>query len=51
MYDHNLHRGRKHFCRCCLQTFSIEEMLKRHIKDPLRKICENTVFSDPYSPI
>ena len=21
-----------HFCRCCLQDFSTEELLKRHIK-------------------
>ena len=30
MYDH---RGRKHFCRYCLQAFSAEEILKSHIKD------------------
>ena len=33
MYDHTLHRGIKHFCHYCLQAFSIEEILKRHIKD------------------
>ena len=33
MYDHTLHRGRKYFCHYCLQIFSIEEILKRHIKD------------------
>ena len=33
MYDHSLHRGRKHFCRYCLQGFSTEEILKGHIKD------------------
>ena len=33
MYDHSLHRGRKHFCRYCLQSFSTEEILKSHIKD------------------
>ena len=27
-----LHHGRKHFCRYCLQAFSTEEILKRHIK-------------------
>ena len=31
MYDHSLHRGRKHFCRYYLQVFSTEEMLKSHI--------------------
>ena len=36
MYDHTLHRGRKHFCRFCLQAFSTEEILKRHIKDCLK---------------
>ena len=33
MHDHNLHRGRKHFCRYCLEGFSAEEILKRHIMD------------------
>ena len=32
MYDHTLYQGRKHFCRCCLQAFSTEEIIKRHIK-------------------
>ena len=30
--DHALHRGRKHFCRYCLQVFSTGEISKRHIK-------------------
>ena len=33
MYDRALHRGRKHFCRYCLQAFSTEKILKHHIKD------------------
>ena len=33
MYDHSLHRGRKHFCRYCLHAFVTEEILKCHIKD------------------
>ena len=33
IYDHTLHRGRKHFYLYCLQAFSTEEILKRHIKD------------------
>ena len=33
MYDHSLHRGRKHFCRYCFHAFITEEILKRHIKD------------------
>ena len=36
MYDHTLHRGRKHFCRYCLQAFSTEEIFKRHFKDCLK---------------
>ena len=32
MYDHTLHRGRNHFCRCCLQAFRTAENLK-YIKD------------------
>ena len=38
MYDHTLHRGRNHFCRYCLQTFSTEEILKRHIKDCFKMV-------------
>ena len=33
MYDHLLHRGRKHFCHYCLHAFITEEILKHHIKD------------------
>ena len=50
MYDHSLHRGRKHFCRYCLYAFITEEVLKHHIKDffqingkqtiKMRKKCE-----------
>ena len=36
MYDHTLHRGRNRFCRCFLQAFSTEEILKRHIKDSFK---------------
>ena len=33
MYDHILHHGRKHICRCFFQAFSTEEILKSSIKD------------------
>ena len=33
IYDHTLHRGRKHFFRHCLQAFRAKEILKRHFKD------------------
>ena len=33
MYDHTLHRGRKHFCRYCLQDFNAEKILKDRVKD------------------
>ena len=33
IYDHKLHRRRKHFCCYCLQSFSTEEILKRHVKN------------------
>ena len=36
IYEHTLHRGRKHFCRCCLQAFSTEKILKIHIKDSFK---------------
>ena len=28
MYDHTLHRGRKHFCRYCLQAFTAGDCFK-----------------------
>ena len=33
MYDHTSHRGRKQFCRYCLQAFRTEEKLKCHIQN------------------
>ena len=33
VFDHTLHRGRKHFHCYCLQAFSAEEALKCHVKD------------------
>ena len=36
MYDHSLHRRRKHFFLYCLQDFSTEEILKIHIKSCLK---------------
>ena len=33
MYDHSLHRGRKHFCRYCFHAFITGDILKLHIKD------------------
>ena len=33
MYDHSLHRRKKHFCRYYLHAFITEEILKCHIKD------------------
>ena len=33
MYNHTLHRRKKHFCCYCLEVFSTKEILKRHIKD------------------
>ena len=33
MYDYTQHRGRKHFCRYCLQTFRTADVLKCHIND------------------
>ena len=33
MYNHSLHRGRKHFYRYCLHAFITEEILKCHFKD------------------
>ena len=33
MYNHTLHRRRKHFCRYCLQAFNSEKILKIHFED------------------
>ena len=33
MFDHTLHRGRKHFCNYWLQACSTEEISKTQIKD------------------
>ena len=33
IFDHILHRGRKHFCNYWLQAFSTEEISKTQIKD------------------
>ena len=33
MYDNTLHRGRKLFCRYCLQAFKTKDLLNCHIKD------------------
>ena len=33
LYDHTPNLGRRHFCRCCLQAFSTEEILKDHVKE------------------
>ena len=33
MYDHTLHRGKKHFSCYCLQALSTKGILKYHIKD------------------
>ena len=43
MYDHTLHRARKHFCRYCLQAFSSEEILKIHIKDCFKNNGKQTI--------
>ena len=33
MYGNTLYHEKEHFCRYCLQAFSTQEILKRHIKD------------------
>ena len=33
MYDHTLHRRRKHVCHYCLQAFSTKGILKCYVKD------------------
>ena len=36
IYDHALHRGKNIFCHYCLQAFSTEEILKRHLRTALK---------------
>ena len=45
MYDHTLHRRRNHFCRYCLQAFSIEEILKIHVKDCFTIISKQRIIT------
>ena len=33
MYGNTLYHEKEHFCGYCLQAFSTQEILKRHIKD------------------
>ena len=44
MYDHTLHRGRKHFCHYCLQASSAQEILKTHTKDCFKINCEKRII-------
>ena len=41
MYDHSLHRGRKHFCCYCFHGFITEKNWKHHIKDCFLKLIVN----------
>ena len=43
MYDHSLYSERKHFCFYCLQAFSGEEILKRHIQDYFKINCKERI--------
>ena len=43
MYDHTLHRGRKHFCCFCLQAFRPEEILKVILKTALKLIVNKLI--------
>ena len=43
MYDHTLHRGRKHFCRYSLQAFSADEILKRSVSGCLKINCKQII--------
>ena len=43
MYDHILHRGRKHFFHYCLQAFRTKEKLKCHIMDCFKNNGKQTI--------
>ena len=43
MYDHSLHREKKHFCRYCLHAFIPEEISKCHIKDCFKINSKQTI--------
>ena len=36
MFDHSLHCGRRHFCRCCSHAYITEEIFKSPIKDSFK---------------
>ena len=44
MYNHTLHRGRKHFYHYCLQAFRTAEKLKCQIKDCFKINGKQTVY-------
>ena len=44
MYDHTLHRGRKHFYHYCFQAFRTAEKLKCQIKDCFKVNGKQTVY-------
>ena len=46
MCDYTRHRGRKHFCRYCLQAFSRKQILKCIVKD-CYKIIGEQIFKMP----
>ena len=35
---------KKHFCRYCLQAFSVEEIIKRHFKDSFKIIGKQRII-------
>ena len=41
--DHNLHRGKRYFCRYSLQAFGTEEILKSHINDCFKINCKQII--------
>ena len=47
MYDHTLHRGRKHVCCYCLQAFQPAKKLKYHIKDYFKNNGKQTILRSP----
>ena len=43
IYDHTLHRGKKHLCCYCLQSYRTEEKLKCHVKDYFKINSKKTI--------
>ena len=45
MYHDTLHRRRDNFCGFCLQAYSTAEILKHHINNCFKNLCDTNDFN------